>query len=367
MRKNLINHTQKVVFNNEKSKEFLPTLHRRVDEYFITNKISKYANWEMYVHIGLTFFIFMTSYLLLMFNVFGFIGSMFLFCALGASLLLFGWLGHAFLHHSITPNAFMNRLAGAIADLIGNNEEMWVYRHNFLHHNYTNIGEVDEDISGSKTFLRRNFREPFLNHHRFQKYYWIVLYSFYWINVEVIEAFQFFWRKVKHDRIPVSRIISFVLLRLVHLAIFFVLPFVFIQLPAWQIALGELLMMLTVGLLFSVVTQLAHVVGDVEFPEMDSQNNIDENWAVHQMKTTSNFSTQSSLATYLCGGLNFQIEHHLLPNISYTHFKNLAPIVRDTAHEFGIPYIEFPSFFAALKSHYDLLKKMGEGPSSRAP
>jgi linoleoyl-CoA desaturase len=62
------------------------------------------------------------------------------------------------------------------------------------------------------------------------------------------------------------------------------------------------------------------------------------------------------------GGLNFQIEHHLFPNICHVHYHSIAGIVRKTAHEFGLPYKSFNTFLGALQGHSRLLKHLGTRP-----
>jgi linoleoyl-CoA desaturase len=57
--------------------------------------------------------------------------------------------------------------------------------------------------------------------------------------------------------------------------------------------------------------------------------------------------------------LNFQVEHHLFPRISHVHYKAISPIVKATAEEYGIDYLENETFFGAVGSHVRLLKKLG--------
>ncbi len=109
-----------------------------------------------------------------------------------------------------------------------------------------------------------------------------------------------------------------------------------------------------------LVFQLAHVVEGTDFPVPNEQGNMEEAWANHQMRTTANFAAGSKLASFLLGGLNRQIEHHLFPKVCHVHYPQIAKIVKQTALEFDLPYIESPTFMAALKSHYRLLRKFGK-------
>ena len=70
---------------------------------------------------------------------------------------------------------------------------------------------------------------------------------------------------------------------------------------------------------------------------------------------------RNRFVNWFVGGLNFQVEHHLFTNISHVHYTEIAPIVKDTAIEFGIPYYEFDTFNQAVVSHWKTLKMLGRG------
>jgi linoleoyl-CoA desaturase len=40
----------------------------------------------------------------------------------------------------------------------------------------------------------------------------------------------------------------------------------------------------------------------------------------------------------MCSGLEYQIEHHLFPNLSHVHYSKLAPLVREFCEQYGLPY-----------------------------
>ena len=113
------------------------------------------------------------------------------------------------------------------------------------------------------------------------------------------------------------------------------------------------------GWILGMVFQLAHLVEGTSFPLPNEEGNIENEWAVHQMYTTANFCRESLIANFLCGGLNFQIEHHLFPKVCHVHYREISNIVKKTAEDFQLPYLDNPTFLGALKSHYKLLKKLG--------
>ena len=40
---------------------------------------------------------------------------------------------------------------------------------------------------------------------------------------------------------------------------------------------------------------------------------IENEWAIHQIKTTANFAPRNKIISWFVGGLNFQVEHHFFP------------------------------------------------------
>ena len=83
------------------------------------------------------------------------------------------------------------------------------------------------------------------------------------------------------------------------------------------------------GFVISIVFQLAHTVEHTEFPmPNEATNKIENEWAIHQVATTANFSTGNKLISWLVGGLNFQIEHHLFPKISHIHYPAISKIIK---------------------------------------
>jgi linoleoyl-CoA desaturase len=95
----------------------------------------------------------------------------------------------------------------------------------------------------------------------------------------------------------------------------------------------------------------------------DSNGNIKNSWAIHQLNTTVNFAAKSKLVNWFTGGLNYQVEHHLFPNICHVHYPAISKIVKATAQEYGIPYHCQKTFGSALKSHYAQLKELGRSDS----
>jgi linoleoyl-CoA desaturase len=118
------------------------------------------------------------------------------------------------------------------------------------------------------------------------------------------------------------------------------------------------------GIVMSVVFQLAHVVEGAQFADAQETGvlAIDEDWAIFQLKTTYDFCPDNKFLTWALGGLNFQVEHHLFPKVSHVHYPEIRKIVIELAKKYDIPHNEFKSFGEALSSHFKMMHKLGYTP-----
>ena len=139
----------------------------------------------------------------------------------------------------------------------------------------------------------------------------------------------------------------------------FVLPVMILSVPWYWILIGFIVMHLTSGLILAVIFQTAHVVTDSEYPLPDKNGTMENNWAIHQLNTTSDFAPKSSVFSWLIGGLNYQVEHHLFPNISHVHYKKISHLVQSVAAKYNLPYHVQPSFYKAVSNHANMLKALG--------
>jgi len=113
--------------------------------------------------------------------------------------------------------------------------------------------------------------------------------------------------------------------------------------------------------------QLSHIfdgAGDIaSITTENNQKKIDLDWAVSQLATTQDYCHDSTFWAFVTGALNYQVVHHLLPDVAQHHYPTIAPVVKQVCQEYGLPYLYTPSFSSVLKSHYQQLKNLSEKPS----
>lgn len=350
----------KVRFVDKNKSMFFPILKKRVEEYFETNNVSKHANGAMVWKT--TFFLggFCLLYGLIISNQFSPLAMLGMAIVLGMFAAFIGFnICHDAIHGSYSSNPKVNKALSYLFNLVGANYFVWQTTHNVIHHTYTNIKGMDEDIEVAPGLLRMHKEDKVNKIQRWQHFYAFPLYGFAslsWVfRKDYVKIFAPYLKE--YSRPTKKIVIELFLFKALYYFVFITLPLMVLDITWWQFIIGFFMMHFAEGLVLGLVFQLAHVVEETTFPEPDDKNQIESAWAVHQMETTANFSMNSKLATFLCGGLNMQVEHHLFPRICHIHYPALSKIVRETAIEYNVAYNENPTFLKALQSHYNILKK----------
>jgi len=354
-------------FNVKDRPDFHKVLRKKVNGYFKENNISKYANTGMKFKTAFMVALYIVPFILML-TVFKSSVPMVL---LMWFIMAFGMSGiglsvmHDANHGAYSKNQTVNKWLGYLLILAGGSDLNWRIQHNVLHHTYTNIEHYDEDINTQVFRMSPSQeRKPL---HRFQAYYatfFYALMTFYWVVSKDIEGV---FRYEKKDLLKgqgtsfKKALIAIILQKILYLSIFLVLPLYVLEVSPWVVVLGFLLKHFTSGIILAYVFQPAHVIEETEFYVPDENLSVESNWAIHQLRTTSNFAQDNKILSWYVGGLNYQVEHHLFPNICHVHYKAISKIVKETAEEYGVPYYSHPTFYAALKSHFSLLNKLGKG------
>jgi linoleoyl-CoA desaturase len=249
--------------------------------------------------------------------------------------------------------------------LLGANRYLWWYKHQVLHHRYTNVHRWDDDLE-TRGNLRLAQGQPWQSKFAAQHWYFFVLYALATLEWLFIKDFvQYFTLRINvHQRVPrlkPAQHVEFWATKSVHFALFVILPVMFM--PLWQVVTGLVLYHVVFSTSLTLIFQIAHQVEKVSFPEpVGDPPIIAEGWGGHQMRTTANFATANRCLNWFAGGLNFQIEHHLFPRLSHTLYPKISSIVRQTASEFGLPYHHYSTYTEAVKSHYRFLRELGREP-----
>jgi len=349
--------------------DFFATLNKRVNEYFKTNGITRHANTEMVVKTIFMFCLYFVPYAFIvsgsLLNPWVLIGLCIMMglgkAGIGLSIM------HDANHGSYSTKGWVNDLIGYSLNLIGGNAFNWKLQHNVLHHTYTNVHEADEDIS-PRGVLRMSPQSEWKALHRFQHIYAWFLYgllTFVWIVVKDYGRILRYKKDGLVDKVKANFFKEMVILFLskaVYFAYIFVIPILVLPFAWWQVFIGFFVMHYVSGFILSVIFQPAHVIDGTDYPEPDGEGRLENNWAIHQLRTTTNFAQRSKIFSWYVGGLNLQVEHHLFPNVCHVHYRKISKIVKATAEEFNLPYKSYDTFAQAMVGHAKLLKELGQRP-----
>ena len=355
-----------VKFQSRASTAFMDELKERVDGYFASRHLSPKANVPMVAKSVILLGSFFGAYALLLTNWLTPWEMLGVAIFMGVAMAGIGFaVSHDALHGAYSADPRINKIIGYSFDLLGANGYMWKITHNVIHHTYTNIQGVDEDLEVSP-LIRLSPRSEWHPIHRIQQYLAFALYSLSTLFWVFVKDYKYFLQKnlgpYADKKHPAGEIVSLAITKVVYYGYTIVIPLLVLRVAWWQFAIGFLAMHLTAGLILGVVFQLAHVVEGPQHPVCDCNGTMESCWPVHQMMTTSDFATHNRLLSWYVGGLNFQVEHHLFPKVCSVHYPALNPILREVAAKHGVPYFSNPTLWAAIHSHYETLKEFGRAP-----
>jgi linoleoyl-CoA desaturase len=353
------------VHYNKKADKFYTELKEKVNDYFKEKNISKKGNMKMYVITFVILAVTYGCYFLILFGDLPEIVMLLLACVMGVGIAGIGMgIMHDGSHNSYSEHKFVNYLMGSLLNLAGSHKYIWDIRHNSLHHMYTNIFKYDYDMV--KIWLVRHSPEaPKHWIHKYQHIYapfmiypyytlfWLLFYDMF--HLRVFSDFA----EGEERKHPARKIAGIIFWRLFYLFYIIVIPYMMLDLPFWKIMAGFLALHVSTSLVLCPIFQVAHIMESTTHAIPDKKGNLKATWAENQVTSSSNFSLDNKLMTWFCGGLNYQIEHHLFPWVCSIHYPDIHPIIKKTIEKYKLPYNVQPTIMKAYASHLRELKKLG--------
>jgi linoleoyl-CoA desaturase len=256
-------------------------------------------------------------------------------------------------------------------------EEGWRREHNALHHVHTNVFEKDPDLNHG--ILRTNDLTPWNKSHRYQVPVYLflayptMLYQFNSQNLGFTQAYreQSFptanegYAPVHHPdtspeelkkrnqrsiaRVLVKEYVVFPLLALVTGFSFF------------KVLLGNLIADAINNYWIALTIQATHLTEPLQ---SDEAINHKGRWYLSQLESSVNFKGSRRMSV-LWGHLNYQIEHHLFPDIPSHHYPDMAKEVKAVCAKYGINYKCNPNWRTAIKNYISVLWKYSFPPAQQ--
>ena len=357
----------KITFSNHNN-DFYQSLKSSVDEYFEKNKIKKTGDWRLFSKTIILVLTAIAIYCSLLFTSVDTWIAILLCMVMGFVLASIGFsVMHDANHGSYSTKTWLNDFLGLSLNAMGASSYFWKQKHNIIHHTYTNVDGIDDDIAKSP-IIRQCESQKWVPAHKVQYLYLLPVYSLstiFWIFI--MDFKKYFSGKIYTTeawKMKTKNHVIFWATKILYIAFYAVLPIMVWGFLPWFLCF--LVLNMVMGLTLSIVFQLAHVVENTEFEyvALDESKHIESAWAEHQLKTTANFAMGNQVISWFVGGLNFQIEHHLFPRISHVHYPAISKIVMDKCREFNMPYHKYDTMFGAVASHFRVMKYLGKRPAA---
>jgi len=294
-------------------------------------------------------------------------GSILWTVSFAASSWLMGAMGHDASHFAISHRPWINCLCLSGMALLCS-PILWLNQHTYAHHSHTNDFDRDPDMHHFP-FLRTHKRTKFQNKYLAQAYrvyvwLWYLFITFgecLWLPIRSM-MFESLYELCRFPGPGFGFFGWFI--TLLHFVGFstVIIYTPFVSLPLASAITVVLLYLSITGIFFGVFSQINHLneesvkkddgkktIGLISKNESDKNLSIRvrklniDSWATSQVKTSNNFCNDSIFWSVWSNGLNFQIEHHLFPGINHEYLHLIAPVVRKTCTEYGVPYKSFNS------------------------
>jgi linoleoyl-CoA desaturase len=160
--------TVKFVSNDINQKQFATAVRKNVNDYFQEKGISTKGDLSMVIQSIIMISIYLIPFILIL--------TVPMPSWVGIPLAILMGIGtagigmsvmHDAVHGSYSNKAWVNKLFGSTLYLLGSNVFNWKVQHNLLHHTYTNIGGIDQDID-SRGPIRLSEFAPLKKIHKYQ-------------------------------------------------------------------------------------------------------------------------------------------------------------------------------------------------------
>ncbi len=355
----------KVTFDN-RNNQFYQSLKTAVDQYFEVNHIKKTGDWRLYIKTITLVSAAIIIYGTLIFFKMNALPALLLCALLGFVFASIGFgVMHDANHGSYSTKPWLNDTLGLTANALGASSFFWKQKHNIIHHTYTNVDGIDDDIAKSP-IIRQCETQKWVPAHKIQHLYLLPIYalsSIFWLFF--MDFTKYFTRKIYTTEAwkltPKNHLIFWVT-KILYFTFYMIIPAIVWGFGPWL--LGFMVLHIVMGITLSLTFQLAHVVENTEFENvaLDETKHVETAWAEHEVRTSSNFAMNNPVVSWFVGGLNFQIEHHLFPKVSHVHYPAISKIVMEKCKEFNLPYNKYDTMFGAVASHFRVMKSLGKKP-----
>ena len=360
--------SEKIKYSQKSQPAFTKELLSEINHYFSSRDLSKKANAFMWFKVGFFTSLYLLNWAALSFYAHSLPVTIGLFLSLIVLTLGLAFtVGHDAVHSTLSNVKWVNDAIYAFCfSLLGPNYYIWKMRHNKAHHYFVNIPGSDVDIESTE-LLRIAPHTPWHSFQRFQHLYAPFFYAVFTLEWILLKDFRLFFKtsfgnmeNIKH---PWWRFAELIVLKIFYWSYALVIPMIFLPYSAGQIIIAYMLFQFCLSILLLLIFAGSHVGESSHFVGYDDDNRIAHSFYEHQLYTSVDFNTESSLMSFVMAGFNTHVAHHMFPHICSVHYPALTRIIKRVAKKHNLPYQE-RGILTLWKEHFRLLKIMGQDPDS---
>lgn len=289
-----------------------------------TNHQSWFLIKNLWIFLGLFYVTMITNYHWIIRSVCAF--------AAGGMYISLGFAGmHDASHYGLSVSPNINNIIDHAWNTCALwNRHIWFYHHVYNHHCFTKETNKDPDIYHFRPFAGKIENDKGVLKHFSRYQYWVLPF------VVVIfpgmcmgQSLSYVIASTKHKLWKVE-LPSDVDLYSIYDVYFMVWMLILFYKAGWVSSVY----MISLNFWYFI-----NIFGDHDTFESSYTNHYTGNdWLKLQICNSGNFMNDNVLWTRYFGGINYQIEHHLYPNMCNIHYPKIAPIVRNYCKKHNIPY-----------------------------
>ncbi|GLB63180.1 putative fatty acid desaturase [Dietzia sp. NCCP-2495] len=222
-------------------------------------------------------------------------------------------------------------------DNVGTSEH-WKQTHNYMHHKYTNILGMDDDVGYGLLRVTRDQRwHPF--YYGNLAYNTLLALLFQWgVGIQYLELGKV--AKGRDDRAKTKRNVSLFLRKAGRQMAKDYLFYPALSGKGWKSTITANLVANGIRNVWTnAVIFCGHFPDGAEkFTKKDLAEETQAEWYLRQMLGSANL-TGGPVIDFLSGNLSYQIEHHLYPDMCSNRLSEAAVRVREVCEKYDLPYV----------------------------
>jgi fatty acid desaturase len=250
-------------------------------------------------------------------------------------------LMHDSSHYAISMDPSVNNVISRITHSFGLwNHTIWFFHHVYYHHSFTNLSD-DTDIYHYYPFAIKAINSKKLIFGKYVTYLLPLAMLFlpgFYFGQSIVYFTGYLMKEMLNKKLPKG------------------LTYFHLYELALYVFKAAILLKSNLYVSFAYIISLnlwynINVVGDHDTYETHIENHYSgKSFLRIQVCNSGNFFTNSWWWHHFFGGINYQIEHHLFPNMSHKHYRMISPIVKEYCKERNIPYVEHQNIVQLYKS-----------------